>query len=500
MTEYKSVSSILLEQLISGDKNIALRYKKTEVSYRELYYAVINFAKYIRGKGIGRNDIIAVAFDPSIDMIVVIIGIIVSGAAYLPLDKKIPRNRMKYILEDSGAKLLIADEKITSETIVYREIDCAIYEEAPLHTINEKDDLVYVIYTSGTTGMPKGVMITHKNLYSFIQAINKAIDYKQCRVALLLTNISFDISILEMIVPLIYGMKIVIVPSTLNYNIRKLLRYIKENKVEILQITPSRLKLFIMIDKWYHYLYNIKKILVGGEEFPDRLKCILEKVDSAEIYNMYGPTETTIWATYCKLEKDKAITIGKALSNTKVFILNSEFRPVKNGEIGRLFIAGEGVACGYINNDNLTEEKFICIGKDATRIYDTGDLGKWDCEGNIIFKGRADFQIKLNGHRIEIEEIENLMLRMKGIDDVCVIKIDNDEEEHLHAFYVGKICDSEEIYTFLSQELPNYMIPRKYTHLLKLPINQNGKRDRKKLAILARNQKSFLMKNICHER
>ncbi|MEE0929527.1 MAG: condensation domain-containing protein, partial [Acutalibacteraceae bacterium] len=352
-----TVNDLLIRQFNKND-GIALTFGQEHIGYKQLDSYINKFAGYLRCNGVGRESIVAIMMDASIDMVIAILGIIKAGGAYLPIDKKTPKDRIDFILKDSNSKMLIADEQIHQSAIIFNrntlpDINCEIYN------INNPSDLLYVIYTSGSTGKPKGVMVKHENVCNFIYAMKDSIHLHTYKKILLLTTICFDISVLEMIVPLTLGLEVVIASNIMQNDMRSLLNYIKSTEIDILQFTPSRFNMLTMFEGWEEALYNVKTILIGGESFSENLLKKLSKLPELEIYNMYGPTETTIWSTVSKIDiSDQIITIGKPINNTQIYILNDNKECILPGEVGEIYIAGDGVTRGYVNQPELTSEKF----------------------------------------------------------------------------------------------------------------------------------------------
>jgi amino acid adenylation domain-containing protein len=369
-----------------------------------------------------------------------------------------------------------------------------------LVSTNPSRALAYLIYTSGSTGRPKGILVQHRNVVNFIKGISSAVRLKPGSSILALTTICFDISVLELLLPLTKGLAVVIAAEQEQVDPEYLSKVIKRSAIDILQATPSRLKL---LQDRFHCLKGIGYLLVGGEAFPGDLLNRLNGEFDGRIYNMYGPTETTIWSSLKELTGciGEEITIGRPIANTQVYILDKYYHLQPVGVTGELWIGGEGVARGYVNQPELTAEKFFNKAyKYATmrlsphspqypiaplphyRIYRTGDLARWLPEEDIEFLGRLDHQVKVRGFRIELEEIESHLLKLKPIKEIVVIAKKINGEECLCAFMVsGKTIDSLEIRNKLSETLPVYMVPSYFIQLEEMPLTPNGKIDRKAL-------------------
>jgi amino acid adenylation domain-containing protein len=346
--------------------------------------------------------------------------------------------------------------------------------------------IAYVIYTSGSTGKPKGVMVENRNVVNFFTGMDRAIGCEP-GVWLAVTSVSFDISVLELLWTLTRGFTVVVHGDEGSATIAdEITRY----RVSHLQMTPSLARMLTLDPRAYAALGSLKQILLGGEAVPAALIHHLRQVFKGEIHNMYGPTETTIWSTTFRVEDvDTSVSIGKPIANTQVYLLDSDLNPVPIGEIGELFIGGDGVARGYWKRPELTAERFVVIPAlgpdrgDIGKIYRTGDLARFLPDGNIDFLGRADYQIKLRGHRIEPGEIEALLEKSPGVRQaVVVLREDREGDKRLVAYLVADATDSAAtLRAALDAKLPDYMVPSAFVFLEALPLTGNGKIDRKAL-------------------
>ncbi|MCP5052601.1 MAG: amino acid adenylation domain-containing protein, partial [bacterium] len=280
------------------------------------------------------------------------------------------------------------------------------------------DDLAYVIFTSGSTGKPKGVMIRHRNAVNFFKGMTDKIDFSPGKTILALTTVSFDIFLLETLLPVTRGLKVVIADENEQKDPRLLANAIISHRVEMLQMTPSRLQLLLSLQENLHCLAGVTQLMVGGEVFPVRLFQQVKDNFSGKIYNLYGPTETTVWSTVKDLSNGQPgeITIGKPIANTRIYIVNGDMRLQPVGVPGELLIGGDGVAEGYLYNPSLTDEKFIASPfNNGERLYRTGDLARRLPGGELEFLGRTDQQVKIRGFRIQLEEIEEQLVKHRDI-------------------------------------------------------------------------------------
>lgn len=346
------------------------------------------------------------------------------------------------------------------------------------------DSLAYLIYTSGSTGKPKGVMLTHKNLHNFIVGMKQVIDFSENKVMVSLTTICFDIFGLELWCSLTSGLTLVLANEK-ELNMPNLLNQLcLENHVNMMQTTPSRYMNLLANKENHEFLEEITDIMVGGEALPKNLLTYLKEISKANIYNMYGPTETTIWSTVKDVTDGKMISIGKPIVNTKCYILDKNQKLLPPYTPGELYIGGDGVSKGYLKRKTLTSEKFIVSPFiKGQRIYNTNDLAYYTADGEIVHLGRTDFQVKIRGYRVELGEIENRIIQYPDISNAVVI-IDS-ENKYLSCYYVAKAdIKIPKLISYLLKYLPNYMIPAYFKQLDEIPLTPNGKVNRKDLPII----------------
>lgn len=486
--EYDREGNIIsnFERTVNLNKNkIALVCNNEKITYEELNKKVNKLANYLINNNILQGSIIPIVDSRSIDMFIGMLAIMKIGCSYLPIDIEYPKERIEYIVNDSKTSIVLTrNEYIDRFEFDGKKITIDSYEKYQ----NESDenvnininsnDLAYLIYTSGSTGNPKGVMLTHRNVINFIKGITDLIDFEN-KTIVSVTTISFDIFVLESWLSLIKGCTVVIA----NENEQNLAYYLNklciDNNVQMIQTTPSRFKALINDKENIEFIKNMSDIMIGGEAVPINIVEEIREITKANIWNMYGPTETTVWSTVKNLTNENIITIGRPIANQQTYILDNNKKLCPIGVPGNLFIGGDGVGKGYYNKSELTAEKFIqnpYLENDI--IYETGDIAKWNKNGELVCLGRNDFQIKINGHRIEIEEIENVILKYNYILETAVIAKDN----RLIAYYTSSTqIDSQEIREFTETKLPKYMIPNIFKKIDKLPKTPNGKIDRKVL-------------------
>ena len=487
----KTIIDLFEEQVERTPNNIAVVFEDQQLTYKELNEKANGLARYLIEKGITNNSIVGIMVPRSLEMLVAMFGILKSGAAYLPLDPTYPKNRIGYILKDSNVKLLLtknSDFALNNIETVDISIDTSkIYKNYSLLNLNNKfssRSLAYVIYTSGSTGNPKGVAITHQNVNNFIEGVISTIKFDNVIVSI--TTICFDIFVLESILPLQKGLTVVLaneeeqtIPQLLNELCLK-------NNVTMIQTTPSKFSLLTSDENSLEFVKNMKTIMLGGEPFPNNLLQKIRELSNCKIYNMYGPTETTVWSSIKDLTNSKNITIGKPIANTTMYVLDNNLNILPIGMAGTLYIGGDGVSAGYLNREELTNEKFILNPhNNSEKLYNTGDLAKWAENGELICLGRSDFQVKIRGLRIELEEIEKAILSFKGIEKAVVsVSIDSLNRQVLCAYFTSKLRVSiSELKQYLGMFLPNYMLPTYIMQLNDFTYTPNGKIDKKALPV-----------------
>ncbi len=487
------VHKLIEQTAATSPTKTALRFNKQDLSYQQLNETANQLAHYLIQKEIRAGDVVGIALDRSPEMLIALLAVLKAGAAYLPLDPDYPQDRITFMLADSSARLLITSrnqrEAINSQTDQVLIEDAlaasAHYPKTAVDVSVSGNDLAYVLYTSGSTGKPKGVLIEQYNLVNFLWSMRSVPGIGRDDILLAVTTISFDISGLELYLPLLAGATILLADTPTARDGRALLDLIRTEKASIMQATPSTWQMMLNAG-WDSHLPL--KALCGGEALPKDLATKLMGKCS-ELWNVYGPTETTIWSTVKQITHPDDITIGRPIHNTQVYILDEFFKPVPQGVVGELYIAGDGVARGYLNRPELTREKFVKNPFDRQQkglMYRTGDLGKFLQDGEIQCLGRVDQQVKIRGHRIEPGEIEYVLSTGTNITEAVVItREDRPGNQRLVAYVVSQMALSAEQVNewkqHIRQKLPAYMVPDDFVALPKLPLTPNGKLDRKAL-------------------
>ena len=468
----KTIIDLFEEQVGKTPDNVAIIFEDVELTYKELNEKTNQFGHYLRENyQINPGDLIGIKLNRSEKMIFAILGILKSGAVYVPIDPSYPKERIKYIEKDSKSKIVIDESELERFYKNQKQ-----YSKNNIKKINAPNDLAYIIYTSGTTGDPKGVMIEHKNTVELIYWSKLEFNLSKFDIVYAVTSYCFDLSIYEIFYTLSTGKKIRLLKNAFDIN-----KYLEEDRKILINTVPS------VIVKLLHdgiSLHNVCNINLAGEVLTPSIigKLPLDKI---EVHNLYGPSEDTTYSTYFRIDKKEysSIPIGKPISNTKIYILDDDFNLVPIGVVGKLYIAGAGLSRGYLNKSELTTEKFIPNPFQPGKMYDTGDLGYWLTDGNIEFSGRKDGQVKIRGYRIELGEIENAISNYsKKIQQVLVEAKEIKQEKTLVAYYVSKATlNKSKIREYLGEKLPEHMVPSFYIQLDSFPLTANGKLDRKGL-------------------
>lgn len=467
----------------------AVRCGQDSLTFAQLDQKSNQVAHYLIDQGVTSDNLVGLAMNRSVNMLVALLGIWKAGGAYVPLDPDYPQARLAHMVNDSGMPLLVTETSLHArfaeydvKTLIWEDAQPAIVagSTAPPEITLDNQNRAYVIYTSGSTGLPKGVQVPHKALSNFLWSMQDEPGLVADDVLVGVTTLSFDIHGLELWLPLITGAELVIVTPETSTDGVKLANLLNEVQADVLQATPATWKL--LLDTGWQGRAGIK-MLCGGEPLPRKLaNQLLEK--GGELWNMYGPTETTIWSSVEQVESGgEQITIGRPIANTQMYILNKQMKPVPVGTTGELYIGGDGVTIGYLNRDELTAEKFVPNPFGPNRIYNTGDMARYAHDGNLICLGRADGQVKVRGFRIELGEIEAVLARHPEINDVVVIvREDKEDDKRIVAYYTSDgQPDVRVLRDFVGLSVPYYMVPSSFMQMDEFPLTPNGKINRKAL-------------------
>ena len=495
----KTIVDLFEEQVQKTPDNIALVFEDKKLTYKELNEKTNQLANYLLENYLNKKGTCAILLNRSLEMIISILAVLKTGSSYIPIDPSYPKDRIEYILEDSNSDIVITNSKTCNEintenSINIDKVDFANFSKNNLQTKILPDDTSYLIYTSGSTGMPKGVILKHGSLYNLTNYCNRTVEYLKnnlYRSIVSVTTVSFDIFIFESLISLQKGLKLVLANEDEQLNPVLLNKLLEKENIEIIQTTPSRMKILVNNLIQIPNISKLKFITLAGEQLPIELRDILKTICNPIIYNGYGPSETTIFSTFTDVTNSNIITIGRPLDNTQIYILDKNLKPCPIGVQGELYISGDGVGKGYINKLDLVKKTFINNPFIKNSImYKTGDTGFFLPNGEIVCLGRVDSQVKIRGLRIELDEIEKQILNIPNISN-CIVakKVLNDSHEVLCAYYISSNnVETNIIRNKLKNILPKYMIPQYFIRLDNLPYTPNGKVDRKILPLPSMNE------------
>ena len=490
----QTIHALFEKQAARTPAAIAVEYQQQRLTYRELDQRADALAEALRREGVTAETHVGIYVERSSDLVVAVLGILKAGGTYVPLDPAFPRERLTFMVADARIPVLVTQARLVGELPEHRakviKIDQLAHApsgrapRSPAATAAE--NLAYTLYTSGSTGRPKGVQISHRSVVNFLHSMGQSPGLKPEDIWLAVTTLSFDIAGLELFLPLITGARVVIAQREDTMDAFRLVKLIKYSGATVMQATPATWRM--LIEAGWRGDRRLK-VLCGGEAIArDLADHLMDRC--GELWNMYGPTETTIWSTMERLLPSQPITIGRPIANTQVYILGENLQPAPPGVIGELFIGGAGVARGYLNRPDLTREKFIpdpFAQGGAGRLYRTGDLARFRTDGRVEFLGRVDHQVKIRGFRIELGEIESALTAVDGVAQaLVVVREDTPGDKRLVAYIVSKpnqpaAPDAAALRSALRVSLPDYMIPASFAYLKALPLTPNGKVDREAL-------------------
>jgi len=501
-TELAYPKERLLHELIEDQAGrtpdgVAVVFEDHQLTYRQLNERADNLAHQLQSLGVGPNILVGICVERSLEMLVGLLGILKAGGAYVPLDPAYPNDRLAFMLEDCRPQVLLTQEKLRAR-LPSRQAQIVMLEpfsgqttqsgnRRPRRSGRQASDLAYVLYTSGSTGKPKGVQISNRALVNFLSAMQREPGLVPEDTLVAVTTLSFDIAGLELYLPLISGARVVIASRETAADGARLSSLMKRCGATVMQATPATWRL--LLDAGWKGSDRLK-ILCGGEPWPAELANeLLSRCKS--LWNMYGPTETTIWSAVAPVEPRKPVLIGPPIGNTTFYVLDACQEPVPVGVPGELYIGGEGVAEGYLNRPDLTKERFIGDPfklEPGARLYRTGDVVRRSADGMIEFLHRTDQQVKIRGFRIELGEIEAALKQHPDISQcVVVVREDSAGNKRLEAYIVPSgpqsVLRTSELRDFVKQTLPEYMVPAVFAVLDRFPLTPNGKVDRNALTM-----------------
>ena len=481
-----TILDLFEEQVKQHPNEIAVVFNDVQLSFRELNQQANQLGDYLKKQyDIQPEDCVAVMLDRSVALIVTLLGILKAGGAYVPIDPEFPEERVDFILQDCGSKVLVDADEWKAFSTVQQE-----YSNRNKKSKLTPQSLMYVIYTSGSTGQPKGCMLEHRGVMNRIDWMWRHYGFKHTDIILQKTTYTFDVSVWELFMPLAWGCKMVLAQKEDIYDPGRILTLIAQQEITCLHFVPGMLNVFVSAleqenasaDK----LASLRSVITSGEALTPALVNRWFSICSIPVYNLYGPTEASIDVTHFDIYKDTdRVLIGKPIANTRMYILRND-QLVPAGVTGEICIAGDGLARGYLNRPELTDKAFTAHPfSPGERIYRTGDLGRWLPDGSIEFIGRKDHQVKIRGYRIELQEVELALLLQDPIDEVAVVDIvAGSGEKELAAYIVSRaILNITDIRSALAKILPQYMLPTYFVQLEHMPLTSNGKLDRKALPV-----------------
>ncbi|WP_354370148.1 amino acid adenylation domain-containing protein, partial [Variovorax atrisoli] len=468
----------------------ALVFGEETLSYGELNARANRLAHRLMAQGVGPEVLVGIAVERSVEMVVGILGIVKAGGAYVPLDPEYPGDRLAYMVEDSGIGMLLTQSHLRSlipgaEALRILDLDTLDLSGEPdsnpeveLHG----EHLAYVIYTSGSTGRPKGAANRHRSLHNRLAWMQQAYELGATDTVLQKTPFSFDVSVWEFFWPLMYGAKLVVAHPGDHRDPQRLVELIGRQQVNTLHFVPSMLQAFLAYEG-AKTCTSLKRIVCSGEALPAEARDkVFARLPQAKLYNLYGPTEAAIDVTHwtCRDDGSSQVPIGRPISQTQAYVLDGSLNEVPAGVAGELYLGGINLARGYLKRAGLTAERFIATDN-GSRLYRTGDLVRWNNEGQLEYLGRIDHQVKVRGFRIELGEIEAGLQAQEEVREAVVVANEGPAGTRLVAYVSGQGIDTAVLKQKLGEALPDYMVPSVIVELQALPLNANGKVDRKAL-------------------
>ena len=475
-------------------QNVALQTSESQLTYAELNKQANQLAHFLRGQGVGPEVLVGICMDRSLEMVISLLAVLKAGGAYVPLDPEYPLERLRYMMEEINAWVVLTQERLAERLPAHwGQVVCVDQERETLASYNDEnlrttvvpENPAYVVYTSGSTGQPKGVVVTHKGMGNLIETqMIPAFDLTSSSRILQFASFSFDASVSEFFMAVLAGATLYLAPREVLLPGPDLIQLLRNEKITKVTLPPSVLTA-LPDDE----LPDLRTLNVAGEACP--FDVFKRWGKGRKFINAYGPSEATVCATMGQIaDFHRKPSIGRPISNTEVFILDRRLRPTPVGVAGELYIGGVGLARGYWGRAELTAEKFIPHPFSAVpgaRLYRTGDLARYRTDGQIDFLGRLDHQVKVRGFRIELGEIEAVLKQHAGVQDACVIvREDHADDKRIVAYIVAKQQPApavDELIDYLKLRLPEFMIPQAFVALEEMPISLNGKIDRGKLPV-----------------
>jgi len=486
-----TVHALIHQQAVQTPHATAIVCNGESMTYAELEARASALALHLQAHGVNPGAQVGIIMPRSLELIVSLLAIMKAGACYVPADPIYPAERIEYMFDNSQvACVLTIDNAYSSERFACLDVRTLEREILPddvtLVDTVQPEDLIYVLYTSGSTGKPKGVMVKHGAVCNFIFGVRDTISAVDEHRILATTTVCFDISVIELWRTLVFGGTIYLATDEERKDVAALKQLIVQHQINEINITPSQMSVFLLDSSLPAAWDYIKIIMIGGEAVPPSLLASMQKIlPDTRIYNMYGPTETTIYSSIMDLTHEEEVSIGAPIANTRFYVVDSNMHVLPIGETGELCIAGDGLARGYMNRSDLTARQFVHLSEYDELVYKTGDLATMRSDLKMICHGRIDNQVKIRGYRIELEDVEQNILKT-GLCKACTAFVI--DSEHLGAIYTvapDSSSDATAILKELGKSVPQYMVPSKLVQVDNIPLNANGKADRKIALALA---------------
>ncbi|MFD0589636.1 non-ribosomal peptide synthetase [Paenibacillus sp. GCM10027627] len=502
--EARTLHSAFEKQAGLRPQETALIWDNGAITFGQLNEEANELAAVLKRMGVRPNMLVGLMTERTKELVVGILAVWKAGGAYVPIELDYPAERVRYMLKDAGAPIVLTQRHLLNRLEEYAgitvcmdaevengaELDAKIAgsdngENGRLQDDEPSQRLAYLIYTSGSTGKPKGVMIRHDHALSFMEGMAEHVGFEPGKTIAALASAAFDVSIHDLVMPLLYGMKVVLASGIQRRDPQGLNLLMARHGVQMIVTTPLRLQL-LLGEADRSGMAGLTDIMVGGEPFPPTLWDQLKDFPNLRVFNVYGPTETTVWSTVQRVT-DGNPGIGKPLAGVKTYVLNEEGGLASPGDSGELYIGGNRLGVGYWGNSELTDKAFVRSPfVPGERIYKTGDLVRLLPDGNLQFLGRKDFQVKIRGHRVELEEVQAVLSSFDGMKEAAVLlKERTSGNEQLCAYYTAQeVFPAVDLRAFMANRLPEYMVPYRYIRLDVMPLTTNGKIDRPALALI----------------
>ena len=483
-----SIPALFAAQVAQAPDAVAISFDGTSMSYRELDEASNRLAHLLVSEGAGPGECVALLLDRSAQAVVSILGVLKSGAAYLPIDPAVPDGRVEFMLSDAGPVVVLTSgglaERVRGRGVAVIDVEDPRIDRQPstaLAALPHADDVAHVIYTSGTTGVPKGVAVAHRNVTRLFDGLDVGVVLGPQQVWAACSSLAFDYSVWEIWGALLHGGRLVVVPDRVTRSAADLQALLVEQRVTVLSQTPSAVGMLAP-----EGLESVSTLMVAAEACP--VDVVDRWAPGRVMINGYGPTETTVYATVSgPLQAGSPVVpIGFPVPGAALFVLDRWLRPVPPGVVGELYVAGRGVGVGYVRRPGLSASRFVACpfagnGSSGQRMYRTGDLVSWGPDGQLRYAGRADEQVKIRGYRIELGEIQTALVDLDGVDQAVVIAREDRPGDRRLVGYITGVADPVQVRAALAQRLPGYMVPAAVVALEQLPLTVNGKLDKRAL-------------------